>query len=127
MKATEMRCFRRILGISYRDHVTNKEVRNTIRHAIGPYKDLIRTVRKRKLRWNGNLARSTGLAKKILGKAQGGRRKGRQKKRLEENMPEYTRLGLGETLRKAKDREDWRKVVAQSSLMPHRSSRLRDE
>ena len=61
-----MRCFRRLLGISYRDHVTNEEVRNTIRHAIGPYEDLITTVRKRKLRWYGHITRSTGLAKVIL-------------------------------------------------------------
>ena len=30
----KMRCFRRLLGISCRDHVTNEEVRNTFRHAI---------------------------------------------------------------------------------------------
>ena len=44
-----MRCVRRLLGISYRDHVTNEEVRITIRHAIGPYEDFITTVRKHKL------------------------------------------------------------------------------
>ena len=65
-----MRCFRRLLGISYRDHVTNEEVRKTIRHAIGPYEDLITTVGK--LRWYGYITRSTGLAKMILqGKVQG--------------------------------------------------------
>ena len=47
---TEMRCFRRLLGISYRDHVTNEEVGNRIRQAIGPYEDLLTTVKKRKLR-----------------------------------------------------------------------------
>ena len=36
IQATEMRCFRRLWGISYRDHVTNEEVRNGIRQAIGP-------------------------------------------------------------------------------------------
>ena len=65
IQATEMRCFRRLLGISYRDHVTNKEVRSTIRHAIGPYKDLITTVRKRRLSY-GHTTRSTGIAKMIL-------------------------------------------------------------
>ena len=48
-------------------HITNEGVRNTIRHAIGPYVDLITTVRKRKLRWHGHVTRSTGLAKMILG------------------------------------------------------------
>ena len=31
IQATEMRCFRKILGFTYRDHVTNKEVRNRIK------------------------------------------------------------------------------------------------
>ena len=82
IQATEMRRFRRLLGISYRDHVTNEEMRNTIRHVIGPYEDLITTVRKLKLRWYGHITRSTGLSKMILqGTVHGGRRKGRQKKR----------------------------------------------
>ena len=63
----------------------------------------------------------------LQGRVQGGRRKGRQKKRWGDSIPEWTGLGLGETLRKAEDREEWRKVVARSSLMPQRSFRLRDE
>ena len=36
IQTTEMRCFRRLFGISYRDHVTNEKVGNRIRQAIGP-------------------------------------------------------------------------------------------
>ena len=115
-------------GISYKDHVTNEKVRIVIRHAIEPYEDVITTVRKRKLRWYEKITRSKGLAKMMLqSTVQGGRRKGRHKKRWEDNIPEWTGLGLGEALRKAEDREEWRKVVARSSLMPQRSFRLRDE
>ena len=125
---TEMRCFRRLLGISYRDHVTNEEAMNRIRQAIGPYEDLLTTVKKRKLRWYGHKTSSTGLAKMILqGTVQGGRRKARQKKRWEDNITEWTGLKLGEAIRKAENREEWRKVVAQSSLVPQRSTRLRDK
>ena len=82
IQATEMRRFQRLLGISYRNHVKNEEVRNTIRHVIGPHEDLITGVRKLKLRWYGHITRSTGLAKMILqGTVHGERRKGRQKKR----------------------------------------------
>ena len=42
-------------------------------------------------------------------------------------MSEWTGLGLGEALRKADNREEWRKVVGRSSLMPHRSFRPQDE
>ena len=56
------------------------------------------------------MIRSTGLAKMILqGKVQGGRRKGRQKKTWEDNISEWTGLGLDEDLGKAEDREEWKK------------------
>ena len=123
-----MRCFRRLLGISYRDHVTNEKVGNRIRQATGPHEDLLTTVKKRKLRRYGHKTRSTGLAKMILqGTVQGGRRRGRQKKRWEDNVTEWTELKLGEALWKAKNREEWRTVVARSSLVPQRSTRLWDK
>ena len=40
IRAMEMRCYRKILRISYKDHVTNEEVRAKIQHAIGSYEDL---------------------------------------------------------------------------------------
>ena len=36
IQAMEMRCFRKILRISYKDHYTNEEVRNKVNRAIGP-------------------------------------------------------------------------------------------
>ena len=87
LQATEMRCFRKLLGISYRDHITNDAVRDRIRQAIGPYDDILTTVKKRKLKWFGHVSRSSGLAKTILqGTVQGGRRRGRQKKCWENNI-----------------------------------------
>ena len=66
LQATEMRCFRKLLGISYRDHITNDAVRDRIRQAIGPYDDILTTVKKRKLKWFGHVSRSSGFAKTIL-------------------------------------------------------------
>ena len=40
IQAMEMRCYCKILCISYKDHVTNKEVRAKIQQAIGPHEDL---------------------------------------------------------------------------------------
>jgi hypothetical protein len=80
IQAFEMRCYRKILHISYKDHVTNEEVRKRIKAAIGPYEDLLTIVKKRKLKWYGHITRSSGLAKTILqGTVPGGRRRGRQK------------------------------------------------
>ena len=66
LQATEMRCFRKLLGISYRDHITNDAVRDRIKQAIGPYDDILTTVKKRKLKWFGYVSRSSGFAKTIL-------------------------------------------------------------
>ena len=43
----EMRCYRKILRISYKDHVTNEEVRAKIQKAIGLLEDLLITVKRR--------------------------------------------------------------------------------
>ena len=40
IQAMEMRCYCKILHISYKDHVTNDEVRAKIQQAIGPHEDL---------------------------------------------------------------------------------------
>ena len=66
IQAMEMRCFRKILHISYRNHVTNAEVRAKIQQAIGPHEDLLTIIKRRKLQWYGHVSRSSGLAKTIL-------------------------------------------------------------
>ena len=50
IQALEMRCYRRLLKISYKDHVTNEGVRNRIQNATGMYDDLLTMVKKRKPR-----------------------------------------------------------------------------
>ena len=49
IQAMEMRCYRKILHISYKDHVANEEVRAKIQQAIGPHEDLLTIVKRRKL------------------------------------------------------------------------------
>ena len=80
-QAFEMRCYRRLLNISYKDHVTNEEVRRKIQTAIGEFDELLILVKKRTLRWFGHVSRSSGLAKTILqGTMKEKRKRGRQKK-----------------------------------------------
>ena len=62
----EMRCYRKILHISYKDHVINEEVRAKIQQAIGPHEDHLTIEKRRKLQWYGHVSRSSGLAKTIL-------------------------------------------------------------
>ena len=100
IEAMEMRCHRKVLRIPYKGHVTNEEVRAKIQQAIGPHEDLLTIVRRRKLQWYGHVSRSSGLAKTILqGTVKGGRRQGRQRKRWEDNIREWTGLELGRSQR----------------------------
>ena len=112
IQAMEMRCYRNILRISYKDHVTNEEVRAKIQQAIGPHKDLT-TVKRRKLQWYRHVFRSSGLAKTILQvTVKGGRRQGRQRKRWEDNIREWRGLEFVKSQRAVENREKWRKLVA---------------
>ena len=93
----EMRCYRKILHISYKDNATNEEVRAKIQQATGPHEDLVflTIVKKRKLQWYGHVSRSSGLAKTILqGTVKRGRRQGRQRKRWEDNIRRMDRPGV---------------------------------
>ena len=84
-------------------------------------------VKRCKLQWYGHVFRSSGLAKTILqGIVKGGRKQGRQRKRWEDNIREWTGLEFGKPQRAVKNSEKWRKLVAKSSVVPQRPSRLRD-
>ena len=114
----EMRYYRKILRISYKDHFT-REVRAKIQQAIGPHEDLLTIVKRRTLQWYGHVSCSSGPAKTILqGTVKGGRRQGRQRKRREDNIREWTVLEFGKSQRAVENRGKWRKLVAKSSVVP---------
>ena len=46
IQALEMRCLCKLLGISYRDHITNEEMKARIGNAIVPYEDLLIAVKR---------------------------------------------------------------------------------
>ena len=105
----EMRCYRKILHISYKDHATNEEVRAKIQQATGPHEDL---------------ACSLGLIKAILQRTlKGGRRQGREKKRWERQHQGSDRPGFRQV---PEGRGKWRKLVVKSSVVPQRPPRSRD-
>ena len=95
MQAFEMRYFRRLLNISYKDHVTNEEIRRKIQAVIGEYDDLLTLVKKRRLRWFGHVSRSSGLAKAILqGTVKGKRKKGQTEEVVGRQYEGVDRNGL---------------------------------
>ena len=123
----EMRCYRKILRISYKDHVINEEVCAKIQQAIGPHGDLLTMVKRCRLQWYGHVSHSSGLAKPILqGTVKGGRRQGRQRKRWEDNIKGWTGLEFAKSQRAVENRERWRKLVAKSYVVPQRPSQFWD-
>ena len=102
IQAMEMRCYRKILHSSYKDHVTDEEVRAEIQQAIGPREDLT-IVKRCKLQWY--VSHSSGLAITILqGTVKEGRRQGRQRKRWED-IRDWTGLEFGKSQRAVENRE----------------------
>ena len=116
MQALEIECYRRLWNTSYEDHVTSEEVCRKIQVAL---------VEKWKLRWFGHVSRSSGLAKTILrGTVKGKRKRGRQKKRWEDNIKEWTGMDLASSTRAAENRKKWKGIVANSSVVPRRPSKV---
>ena len=87
IQAIEMKCYCKILCISYKDHVTNEKVHAKIQQAIGPHEDLLPIVKRCKLQLYGHVSCSLGLAKTILqGTVKGGKTQGRQRERQRQRM-----------------------------------------
>ena len=111
-KHVEMRCFSKTLGISYIDHITNEEVRRTIRQHVSQYEDLLTTVKKRK--WYGPVTRSSGLSKDHPPRNSAGERGdgGDRRKNGQIIIAEWTGKSF------AHNRQRWSQLVQRSSWQP---------
>ena len=130
-KAMEMRCYRKMLVTTHLIQRPCYRRGSTCQNPAGnwttrrPPDD--RMVKRCKLQWYGHVSHSSGLAKTILqGTVKRGRRQGRQRKRWEDNIREWTGLEFGKSQRAVENREKWRNLVAKSSVVPQRPSQLRD-
>ena len=63
--------------------------------------------KRRKLLWHGHVSRSSGLANTIVqSTVKGGRRQGRQRKRWEDNIREWTGLEFAKSQRAMENRKN---------------------
>ena len=116
IQAMEIWCYREVLRISYKDHVTNEKVRAKIQQAIEPHEDLA-IVKRRKVKSCGHISCSSDLAKTILqGTVKVERRQGRQRERWDDNIRERTGLEFAKSQRAVENRERWRKLVVKNHL-----------
>ena len=99
----EMRCYRKILSIPYKDHVTNEKVRAKIQQAIGPHEAVVWSCLPFTRSGKNHLARHSERGKKTR---QTEEEVGRQHQGMD-------RPGVRQV------REEWRKLVAKSSVVPN--------
>ena len=62
----------------------------------------------------------------MQGTVKGGRRKGGQRKRWEDNIREWTGLEFAKSQRAVENRGNWRKLVVKPFVVPQQPSQLRD-
>ena len=110
-----MRCYRKILHISYKDHATNEKVRAKIQQPIGPHEDLLTIVKRRKTAVVWTCLPFVGSGKKHFAShsEKGGRRQGRQRKRWED-IREWTGWEFAKSQRAVENMKIWRKLVVKS-------------
>ena len=108
IEAFEMFCYRRILRVSWTERITNFSVLRE----IGEERSLLRSIKRRKLKYFGHITRAGGISAEILqGMTEGKRKRGRQKTRWSDNIVEWTGKTMNECTRACRDRSLWRKLV----------------
>ena len=108
-----MWCYRRILRVSWKDHVTNREILQRV-GLEDPV--LLQTIMKRKTKYAGHLMRGSSgalLNLALEGFIDGQRSKGRQRRTWGDDIKEWTgSKNIGYATRFAENRYAWRVIVA---------------
>ena len=110
LDAFEMKGLRRMLRVSWTAKKTNEWVLNK----AGVKRELLDTVKARKLTYYGHTMRKQGscLEKEIMqGTMPGAQRRGRPRKDWMDNIKTWTGLSVEESVRMTEDRDKWRKYV----------------
>ena len=99
-------------AVSYKDRVTNEDVLKKLKTE----RNLLKTIKQRKLRYFGHVKRQNGLLKQTLeGRIEGTRPIGRPQTTWVDNIQEWTGRKKSECTQACKDRNLW-SVIARQPL-----------
>jgi hypothetical protein len=110
ISAFEMWCWRRLIGVSWRDHRTNESVLEE----MGLKRELLGKVRRVKLQYFGHVARGSAgeLSQMVMeGTMEGTRYQGAPRMQWIDNIKAWTGHTIHECKTMAQDREQWRKIT----------------
>ena len=110
LDAIEMKGLRKILRVSW----TTKETNERVLNKAGVKRELLDTVKARKLAYYGHTMRKQGscLEKDMMqGTMPGARRRGRPRTAWMDNIKTWTGLPVEESVRMTEDRDKWRTYV----------------
>ena len=111
----EMKCFRRLLGVTYHDRRTNQSILEEINDIIGARMRLANEVKKFKLMWFGHVTRHDVFSKPFLqGSTPGSRPRGRPATSWISNIKSWTGLPLHALSHAAHDRVGFRDIIHNS-------------
>ena len=110
----EMWMYRKMLKISYTDHVTNEEVLRR----VGEKPSLTKNIVKRKLQYFGHIIRQDSLQKFLIeGKVDRKRGRGRPRRTWLSDVTGWTGYNLVQCVREAVNRKCWRDITASAPLV----------
>ena len=109
LQSVEMWFYRRMLRISWTEHMSNEEVLAK----AGTRRKLVVTIRKRQLQFLGHVLRKEELEDvAITGKIEGKRARGRQRLTFISSLSHWMKINEKDIIRTAKDRDLWRTMAA---------------
>ncbi|KAI8500917.1 hypothetical protein Bbelb_210120 [Branchiostoma belcheri] len=115
IQALEMKCYRKILRISWTDHRTN----DSVLEQLGVERTLLNTIKRRKLQYFGHATRAENITTHILqGVINGRRSRGRPRRRWGDDVRDWMGMPLAECSHRARDRREWRRLILDATIVP---------